>query len=265
MKAIKAALLFVFSILMASCFESPEFPDTPQIEFVDIYFGLAATPAQQDSIVVELAFEDGDGDLGLDDNFRNDPFHEFDLFLTDGSSITSTVKNVYQSSVSQFAVLDVPDNANGLLTRFGDTPGLPDNCENYKTLELYVDDADRRVFNETYNVVQQQGFWKVSGKFLVENNPYNKNIHVVFFRSENGKFVKYEWPSCQTFDGRFTVLTDDPRPLSGTIRYTMSSFGFASVMGDRDTEWQMKFVVFDRALHKSDTVTRQFYLEDITR
>lgn len=265
MKAIKAVFLFVFSILLASCFESPEFPDTPNIELVGIDFYLAPTPARQDSLVVELAFEDGDGDLGLGEEYRDFPFHEYDLFLTDGTAITTAIRNKYPSAASQFAVLDVPDDATGLLTRFGDSPSLPDNCENYKTLQLYVEDADRSIFDDSYNAVQQQGYWQVSGKFLVENNPYNKNIHVIFLRKENGKFVKYEWPFCQTFDGRFTTLTDDPRPLSGTITYTMSSFGFASVMGDPNTEWQMKFVVFDRERNKSDTVTTEFYLRDITR
>jgi hypothetical protein len=256
MKASKALSLFVISILLASCFESPEFPDTPKIELRKIYFGQAPTPARQDSLVVVL-------DLG--DEYRNFPFHEYDLFLTDGTSITTTVRNVYPASNSQFAILDVPDGASGLLARFGDAPGMPDDCNNYRDLQLYVEDADSEVFNETYSAVQQQGYWLLTGKFLVENNPFNKNIHVVFFKREGNKFVKYEWPFCQSFDGRFTTLTDEPRPLSGRITYTMSSFGFASVMGDPNTEWQMKFVVFDRERHKSDTVTTQFYLRDITQ
>ncbi len=265
MKPTKALLLFTISLLFASCFESPEFPSTPKIKFKDIYFGLAPTPDRQDSIVVELDFEDGDGDLGLGAEFRNEPFHEYDLFLTDGTSITTSVRNVYAPGPSQFAFLDIPDDATGKLARYGDQPSKPDNCDNYKDLQVYIEDADQWVFDNTYTATDQGNYWLVSGRFLVENNPYNKNLHVVFFRRVDDRFVKYTWPDCQTFDGRFTTLADEPRPLSGTIRYTMSSFGFQAVMGDPTTEWQMKFVVFDRAGHKSDTVSTQFYLRDITK
>jgi hypothetical protein len=268
MKAIKTLFLLVFSVVVASCFESPEFGDTPNIQFKSIYFGQAATPAKQDSIVVELDFEDGDGDLGLGDQHRNFPFHEYDLFLTDGTSITQTVRNFYSTETSENAFVDVPDGVTGLLVRDGDLPTLPDDECEYKELQLYVEEADKHIFDETYSYVQEQNYYVVTGRFLAKENPDNKNIFVKFYYSTTpnnpDSWVEYKWAFCQSFDGRFTVLADEPTPLSGKLRYTMSSFGFASVMGG-DKTWRMEFTIQDRLLRKSQSVSTQFVLEEIRK
>jgi hypothetical protein len=72
---------------MGSCFDPPEFPDTPHINFRDIGFkpggGLV-----NDSLIVTIEFEDGDGDLGIDGaapEFKSGSFSNVFLYQTNES------------------------------------------------------------------------------------------------------------------------------------------------------------------------------------
>ncbi|NBA88204.1 hypothetical protein GVN16_20695 [Emticicia sp. CRIBPO] len=67
----KALLFFIFSaVALASCYKEPNFALKPEIEYnsikkdirIDQFFG-----GYKDSVVVSVKFQDGDGDLGLND------------------------------------------------------------------------------------------------------------------------------------------------------------------------------------------------------
>lgn len=72
----KSRYIFLITLLFFACEgETPGFSDTPEIELIGI--SPAIVTAQQDSIVFELGYKDGDGDLGTnDDSQRN-------IFITD--------------------------------------------------------------------------------------------------------------------------------------------------------------------------------------
>lgn len=73
---IRIAILFLFTAVITACKkEEPPFSEVPRIEVVSIYPDSAK--AFSDSIVVEIYYEDGDGDLG-----ENSPFAQ-NLFLVD--------------------------------------------------------------------------------------------------------------------------------------------------------------------------------------
>lgn len=60
--ALAVAVLSSF-LLAVACFNAPEYPDTPEIEFV----GIRSTnpiPNQGDSVILVFTFKDGNGDLG---------------------------------------------------------------------------------------------------------------------------------------------------------------------------------------------------------
>ncbi len=59
-------LAFIFSIIIAGCDQGPLFPEEPRVAFVDIQ--PRVVKQFQDSIVVTLRFQDGDGDIGLLDS-----------------------------------------------------------------------------------------------------------------------------------------------------------------------------------------------------
>ncbi len=72
---IKIISFLLVSVSLVSCFKEPEFSLTPSIEFdnytsdirLDAFLG-----ATKDSVVVTVRFQDGDGDLGLDEESKRE-------------------------------------------------------------------------------------------------------------------------------------------------------------------------------------------------
>jgi hypothetical protein len=70
--------LAVASVAVGSCISPPEFPETPSIEFKSLTVVRQPTepgniPA--DSVIITLGFQDGDGDLGLNQQeYTNPPY-----------------------------------------------------------------------------------------------------------------------------------------------------------------------------------------------
>ena len=64
--------LFMAALLINSCVDSPEFPDTPNIEFISF------TEQSDGSAIITIEFQDGDGNIG---EFMYDPPIVNNLFL----------------------------------------------------------------------------------------------------------------------------------------------------------------------------------------
>ncbi|MBX0290253.1 hypothetical protein K3G63_07375 [Hymenobacter sp. HSC-4F20] len=76
-----------------SCISPPDYSDTPEIEFKNIYtqrFDRAI--GTYDSVAVTVAFKDGDGDLGLNNGETSPPFNEFNIVGRD------TIPNKYYNN-----------------------------------------------------------------------------------------------------------------------------------------------------------------------
>ena len=76
MKLIGQAFLFLLILAMVSCKKPPEYPTIPEISFVEITKktttikkGVQYFPI--DSVVINLSFKDGDGDLGTSGTSEN--------------------------------------------------------------------------------------------------------------------------------------------------------------------------------------------------
>lgn len=65
---LKGTLLLFAAVTFAGCYKEPEFPVTPVIEFDDITKAIRIdqfSGANKDSVTISIKFQDGDGDLGL--------------------------------------------------------------------------------------------------------------------------------------------------------------------------------------------------------
>jgi hypothetical protein len=74
--SISILFLFVGVFFLTGCFSEPDYPSTPQIEFVRLQNLESKARANTDSVVITLFFRDGDGDLGLTSTDTLPPFSE---------------------------------------------------------------------------------------------------------------------------------------------------------------------------------------------
>jgi hypothetical protein len=224
-------LLLIFFALTA-CHERPTFPNVPSISLNDYYFreiqNTSGGANLQDSIVIRLKFEDGDGDLGLDAIETSPPFQLYDVVLVGNDTLS-----------------------------YGDNDTLPDyNCFNYEILTKTISQGDSLVVkSDTIYVIRNLNHYNFFLTFLVEQSDGS-------FEEYN----TYENLCAAPFHGRFFVLNTarDIRPLTGELQYGfISSFrllfrNFRSI--------KMRFQIQDRNLRKSNIIeTEPFDINEIVR
>lgn len=69
---------------MAACERPPEYDNVPRLTFEDVYFIDNPVNGEVDTLVIEVYFEDGNGDIGLTQEDVHWPYHEFE-YITDES------------------------------------------------------------------------------------------------------------------------------------------------------------------------------------
>ena len=223
-------------VMLAACFEPPQYSIIPSIEFSDIIFKDIANPSDPDSLILSIHFKDGDGDLGIDPSETNPPFNDkFYFQFSDGTYLTYKYKRTDPNYDTLPAFVQ------------------PYNCINWEV----------RTVNSTIDT------------FYIQLNPNHYNIFVNYYiKNNDGSFKEFDWqkefpyPNCGiTFDGRFPLLSKDitrKAPLDGTIRYGMASTGFLILFSIKTLK--LEVVIQDRMFHKSDTVvTPEFTLLSIKK
>lgn len=289
-------LLFVFSILLWSCFDSPDFSAVPKIKFEDIYFGKSRNEFNPDSLVISISFEDGDGDLGMPANYREEPFHEQNFFIgTPDGQLVPVGKRSVVLGYPRF--LSIPSNVEGeLLVKRSRNNGIFQDkmvsytadsaCIYYTRLDsVYMKTADLRLLDESYDYyeipinppAEEPDFRSivvVRDTFYIEKNSNYQNIDVEFYRKDLDpsnpsrtifKLVNWRKEFCtEIFDARFPVLSSKENALSGTIKYSMASTELESLMGPYI--WKLRVKIRDQQLNTSNVVeSREFTLDEIRR
>ncbi len=212
--------------VVSACFTAPTYPVAPQIEYIDLYYGKS-TDGGFDSIVVALKFNDGDGDIGLDDRYDSDPtFRLKDSFTFQNQPVTYKTKRL--------------------------NPTL--NGTNGKPLPNFV-----TPFSCTNWEVQRSNN-VVTDTLYIELNPNYYNIFVDFY--VDGVFFDpttyFIYPNCSSagYSGRIPVLSTDPGkkvPLDGKITYAIKGLALDALFSGKQLE--LKITIQDRALNKSNIIT----------
>ncbi len=224
----------------------------PFIEFDNIRF--VDLDDSQDSLILTFKFQDGDGDIGIDNNDVFPPYHSFNYAIdADGQFV-----ELGDTSIAYPVIL---------VDRFGEfrwgtfaTEEFefpPFNCKNYTFEEdIFADSLDP---DQTDTV-------------LIQQNIYSNNIIVDFYRKRLGVYenITAEFsaaqPNCpETFDSRFPIFdrSNIGRSLEGKISYAMLSSGFKSVLTANDTI-RIEFYIFDQALNQSNVAfTEDFTLQGL--
>jgi hypothetical protein len=121
MKLIKGlGLLSFLLIISGSCFDAPEFPVEPQIEFESIQFIAAATPSDFDSLILTIHFKDGNGDLGLNKSVEDNqkPYQSTFFYQGNNGQLEPLIVTPGFIDDEPYNVVEVPNPDNGKLVFF---------------------------------------------------------------------------------------------------------------------------------------------------
>lgn len=232
------SLLSVISgtLLLSGCFDPPELSVVPHIEFNSLRY--LDYPTGADSMLLKFDFEDGDGDIGLNDFFLTYPYHLFDLVIDSRDSVvtyadSNVVPPLYLQTPVNKVLLDSADirpKFNLCDYYYGDCPNLySDYCNN---------------FDDT---------------LFIQSNEYYQNFHMEFLRKVNGQYQvinfaeAFESEQCINFNARIPIFSNDAgNTLTGTYTYRLYSQGFQVIL--RADTFKVRFYLYDRLLHKSNVV-----------
>jgi hypothetical protein len=197
----KKAFIYLFLLVTAglqACYDEPDLSFVPAIQFEDIEF---ARGSFLDSLIVFIAFEDGDGDLGLRGDQIQPPFQPYDF---------------------------VRDNEGNLIT-FGSRPGLPP----FSPLDWIVfPEINGQVIQDTVQIKLNPNH----NNFFVEfyrRRPGQSTFQqwdpsrAPFFQTFNGRF-----PLLNT--------RDENRPIAGTLRYAMVSTQWRNIFGNDEIQLRVQ-------------------------
>jgi hypothetical protein len=224
---VKNPLWFLLIILgFISCHEKPTFPDVPSISFNQFYFKEIAEYSL-DSLIINLNFEDGNGDLGL-----------------------ASFETEYP-----YQLLDAVVDSNGDTLRFGDDNAPAEyNCVDYEIIRREIASGDSLVItSDTIYVIRNPNYFNFFLTFLVKQSDGT-------FREYNPAIDRNCAPP---YNGRFFILNTsfDVRPLTGELKYSLIS-GFRLLF--RNDIIKIRVQIQDRALNRSNVLeTDEFNINDI--
>lgn len=264
MKTIWRLIIGLFlPAFVISCFNPPEYPVVPEIEFNSLKFVDTPDPVGQlvfDTLVLKINFKDGDGDIG---------FSDADLQVSE--STAKYAERIYIDKSGQRWAIDdllkLSQSTNqgdktfyASLLKFSSRKTAP-----FDTLPAFTKPYDCINWAILQNTAVSPA--KTIDTLYFQLNANHYNIFVDFLENSSGTFKEYDFRKelCTTFDGRLPILSKDisqENPLEGTIRYAMAGSGFKLVFGSKTMK--LRIQIQDRALNKSNILeTEPFQLSSI--
>jgi hypothetical protein len=298
MKIIKGLAITLFlTTIFGSCFDPPEFPTTPKIEFQFPELNKNLEYYAPDSLVIHINFKDGDGDLGLTTGIDDEPFHREHFYITNNGRLDSLGTVYLHDSLK---VINIPDPTVGKLAtiRTKDDPLYKDknvwggkpippyrstsSCKypyvslrgsNSNAQRVYVSAEDTLALETPASslvsvTVGGTKYYALQDTFLIKDNPNHFNFDAEILIQDPttpGNYIPYDWAmeQCSTIDGRFPPLSDTERTLEGDLTYSQKISGLNDFLG---RSLKIRIQITDRALHRSNVLTSNpFQLDKIRR
>lgn len=227
-------------LLCSACYKAPEFPVEPSISFNEVQF--YETPSE-DSLVLTINFQDGDGNLGLGRSEIDRPYNPFSFVMQGGQPLQISSHDTMPPYTRPYSCI------NYKLGKWDNNAFIAHNTELYK--ELFINQPP--------------------DTFYTAPNIYNKNFLVDFYVKRNGSFEKFDWvmapaTGCgESVNGRFTPLFNAEstnKPMSGTLTYAIITNGFIPYF--RNDTLKLRAQIIDRDLNQSNIIeSPEFTLREI--
>jgi hypothetical protein len=251
----KRTLNFIFlaaTLLVASCFEPPEYSNTPEIRFLSVRTVDVASPTIADTVEVKISFRDGDGDLGIDGEDDTPPFNPRWYFLIDP---IPTCEPTVNPPCKKSSFVDAGNLAN--VVKFSTRRTNP----NYDTLPAVYSCNNYQILRNTSNAIIDTVY--------VQRNFRTNTFFCDLYTKESGVFVKYNLNDCAfpfgPFYGRFGVLGKDGNPdlglpVEGELTFAARSNALFTTL--KNETLQLRIRIIDRAGNISnEVVSREFTLD----
>jgi len=265
MRVIKHLLMFViFSVAVGACFDPPEFPTTPMIEFEDMTYKRVNGI---DSLFFEISFTDGDGDLGLETTETGCSLNGNDNLIC----FQNTIHELYQNSEdpSIYGLLNTGEPCTGTSSCYTRKfimlkPDLtPITYEDRRTNPAYATLPDIvKPFDCINWEVPSVSSTNQDTLFTIRNpDHYNFDIDFLVKNPDGITFTEFDFtkefdaPNCGvSFDGRFPILfSNEPgSPLEGIIRFRIGSPFLRTQFSLKTLKFRIQ--IKDRALNKSNII-----------
>jgi hypothetical protein len=297
-----AILLVSIFVLIVGCVDPPEFDNSPKITYEGLYLGKSPNGEDSLVVSVSFKDGDGDLGFGITSNVIEPPYHQFNFFVNNGGSMlavpSTLVQNFrgyrYKSSGKtpgrpSFYVPTPGGQVGELITLASRNDGfsLPPFTSPYLCLineeayiheqqqadTVFVSGSDGYLIKDHATIVDTlvrnddpaQYFLAVVDYFYIRENPFHYNFKVDFLiKNNDGSFTEFDFRKefCETYDGRFPLISDDDRALEGIINYSMVSSGFFPTFSIKTMK--LAITIYDKALNQSNTVeTPEFRLGDL--
>lgn len=252
MKRILSFVLLSATLMVVSCFQPPEYSNTPEIRFLSVRTIDVAAPSVADTVEVRIGFKDGDGDLGVDGEDNDPPFNPRWYFLLEPKP---TCERTVSPPCKKSSFVDVNNLTN--VVKFStrrtnpnyDTLPFPYSCNNYQIL--------RNSANAIVDTV------------YIQRNIRTNTFFCDLYTKESGVFVKYNLADCAfpygPFYGRFDVLGKDGNPdlglpVEGELKFSARSNALFTTLKNKTL--QLRIRIIDRAGNLSnEVVSREFTLD----
>jgi len=286
MKVAKGLAFFLFfAILLGSCFNPPEFSVEPKIGLVDIVY-FKKPKISRDSLMIQIKFNDGDGDLGLDpesDEHQEAPYNAANYFQSNsaGELVPTTASILHVPYYNKdngnrledraLELLNVPSANDELATyhlkransMYSNLPEIDPNCSrNYEPRKQFaIRYANRRALSpfakiDTVIRIDTVKYIVATDTIYFTLNPNHYNYDLSFLIQSGNQYVEYDlWAlKCTTANGRFPVLSEKTNTaIEGTLTYGVTnSRGFSAIF--HDNLMKIRVTIRDRQLHNSNTI-----------
>ncbi len=287
-------ILFIVGVfgIVTGCFEAPEFPEEPRIEYLNIEFKEFS---EADSLYLTFEIRDGDGDIGLaneeeDDNDSRPPYHPFSILLDNDPNVDFVIDDPVAlgdtdldlpltsrpaSPITYFVDLLKYDPNSGqaslsreLFTSYlgpaslgppsafpGDASDIPTtfDCEDFEIIDVHFIEEDS--FNVDGVVFYNQNLRVRKDTAFVLRNETHNNIYLDFYRKVNGEFrlIDFIPGDCSdNFNGRFPVFKRSGFGKPLEGRITYAMQSVAFPFSFRNDTIQIEFFIYDRNLNRSN-------------
>jgi len=135
-------ILYIVVIILSSCKKEEKFSEVPYITFVD-FVKIPNSHGYDEQARLTIHFQDGDGDLGLNDNELNAPFDTSSIYYY------NFFIDYYKKIDGEYQLLELPSTTNSRFPRLSDKAS--ESIEGDISINIFINTYD---WSTTYDTMK---------------------------------------------------------------------------------------------------------------